>query len=59
MLRRIDLAFGSGQFVCVGRAIAYIEIYKTLAEVSTTICPASVQRMQAWRTDGAGLTRCS
>lgn len=34
MIRRIDLAFGSGQFVCVGRAIAFVEIYKTLAEVS-------------------------
>jgi hypothetical protein len=45
MLRRIDLAFGSGQFVCMGRAIALIEIHKTLAEVSTAICPPSMQRM--------------
>ena len=35
MNRRVELAFGSGQFVCMGRPIALVEAYKALAEVST------------------------
>ena len=37
MHRRVDLAFGSGQFVCMGRSIALIEAYKALAEVSASL----------------------
>ena len=36
MIRRVDLAFGSGQYVCLGRAIAHVEINKALIEVSDT-----------------------
>jgi hypothetical protein len=36
MIRRADLAFGSGQYVCLGRAIAHVEINKALIEVSDT-----------------------
>jgi cytochrome P450 len=34
MIRRVELAFGSGQFLCVGRGIAMVELGKVLAEVS-------------------------
>ena len=37
MQRRVELAFGSGQFVCMGRAIALISTYKALAEVSASL----------------------
>ena len=37
MHRRVDLAFGSGQFVCMGRSIALIEAFKALAEVSPSL----------------------
>lgn len=33
MHRRVELAFGSGQFVCMGRSIALVETNKALAEV--------------------------
>lgn len=34
MVKRVELAFGSGQFVCVGREIALVEVHKAIAEVS-------------------------
>jgi cytochrome P450 len=34
MHRRVELGFGSGQFVCVGRGIAVVELGKGVAEVS-------------------------
>ena len=34
MNRRVELAFGSGQFVCVGRTIALVELGKVIADVS-------------------------
>ena len=34
MNRRVELAFGSGQFVCVGRGIAMVEVGKVIGEVS-------------------------
>ena len=37
MNRRVELAFGSRQFVCMGRPIALVETYKALAEVSATV----------------------
>ena len=37
MNRRIELAFGSGQFVCMGRNIGLVGISKTLAEVSASV----------------------
>jgi len=33
MLTRTDLVFGHGQFACVGKVIAWMEISKTVAEV--------------------------
>lgn len=35
MHRRVELGFGSGQFVCVGRGIAVVELGKGVAEVSS------------------------
>jgi cytochrome P450 len=37
MNRRVDLVFGSGQFVCVGRGVAMVELNKVLAEVSRVL----------------------
>jgi cytochrome P450 len=34
MNKRVELVFGSGQFVCVGRGVAMVELNKVLAEVS-------------------------
>jgi cytochrome P450 len=34
MLRRVELVWGAGQFVCVGRMIAMVEINKVVPEVS-------------------------
>jgi cytochrome P450 len=34
MNRRVELAFGSGQFVCIGRGIAMVEVGKVIGEVS-------------------------
>ncbi|KAL2168163.1 hypothetical protein VTG60DRAFT_331 [Thermothelomyces hinnuleus] len=34
MNRRVELAFGCGQFICVGRAIALVEAGKVIGEVS-------------------------
>ena len=34
MLRKVELVFGSGQYVCAGRSLAYVEMRKVIAEVS-------------------------
>ena len=39
MLRRVELVFGSGQYVCAGRALAYMEMGKVVVtEVSLFYC---------------------
>ena len=38
MNRRVELAFGSGQFVCVGRGVAMVELGKVLGEVGLFSC---------------------
>lgn len=37
MVRRVELAFGSGQFVCLGRMLGLVEVNKALAEVSVLL----------------------
>ncbi len=46
MIRRVDLAFGSGQYMCLGRGIAHVEINKAMVEVSdTTTCRCRSQSL--------------
>ncbi len=47
MQRRVELAFGSGQFVCMGRMIALISTYKALAEVSALFFSRGIKGMSA------------
>lgn len=42
MERKVELVFGSGQWQCVGRRIAFMELTKVVFEVSLHVLPKSL-----------------
>lgn len=49
MERDIELAFGYGQWMCVGKSIAFMEINKVVFEVSVQVVPPATRTVFAQR----------
>lgn len=53
MERNVEFAFGSGQWQCVGRRIAFMKLSKTVFEVSSLLLPPSIESKWSWKVEYA------